>query len=165
MTLEPVPPRILSFKEVATDKQRYLRSGELARLTGVSTDTLRHYERMRVLPKPSRSAGGYRQYLPDAADRVRLIRRAISLGFSLAELTRILGVRDRGGAPCRQVHALAVEKLSKIDRQIAELMALRSELQSLVAGWGEQLDRTPNGQRAGLLEALIQPPSKEENPK
>jgi DNA-binding transcriptional MerR regulator len=150
---------------VVADKQRYLRSGELARLTGVSTDTLRHYERMRVLSPPSRSAGGYRQYPPEAADRVRLIRRAISLGFSLAELTRILGVRDRGGAPCRQVLALAVEKLSKIDRQIADLIALRSELQILVAEWGKQLDRIPNGQRAGLLEALIQPSSREEKPK
>lgn len=143
-------------------KQGYLRSGELAKLTGVSTDTLRHYERVHVLPRPARTAGGYRQYGPEAADRVRMVRRAIAVGFSLDELARILRVRDRGGAPCRQVHALAIEKLAKFDRQISDLIALRSQLQSIIAQWGTRLDRTPEGQRAGLLEALIEPPSRED---
>jgi MerR family transcriptional regulator, copper efflux regulator len=141
---------------VETDtRQHYLRSGELAKLTGVSTDTLRHYERIRVLPRPARTAGGYRQYPPEAADRVRLIRRAIGLGFSLSELTRILRVRDGGGAPCRQVHALAIEKLAQLDMRISDLLALRTQLQIVVAQWGEQLDRTPEGKRAGLLEGLL----------
>lgn len=143
-------------------KQGYLQSGELAKLTGVSTDTLRHYERIRVLPRPGRSAGGYRQYPPEAADRVRLVRRAIAVGFRLDELARILRVRDNGGAPCRQVHQLALEKLARIERQIAEMVAMRDHLQSLVAQWGERLDRTPAGQRAGLLETLIAPPSGED---
>jgi DNA-binding transcriptional MerR regulator len=85
------------------------------------------------------------------------VRRAIALGFSLPELARILGVRDRGGAPCRQVYTLAVSKLAKIDRQIADLVAIRSELSDLVAQWGKQLDATPHGERAGLLEALLRP--------
>jgi len=86
-----------------------------------------------------------------------MVRQAVALGFSLAELARILRVRDRGGAPCRQVHALAVEKLAQLDRQIAGLVALRGQLETLVARWGTQLDGTPEGQRAGLLESLIQP--------
>ncbi|HXS94049.1 MAG TPA: heavy metal-responsive transcriptional regulator [Candidatus Limnocylindrales bacterium] len=135
----------------------YLRSGELAKLTGVSTDTLRHYERLGVLPLPSRTAAGYRQYAPAAVDRVRMVRGAIAVGFSLNELARVFRERDGGGAPCRKVHALALEKLAKFDRQIADLVALRAQLQSLVAEWGRRLDRTPDGQRAGLLEALILP--------
>jgi DNA-binding transcriptional MerR regulator len=143
---------------VATDtKQRYLRSGELSKLTGVSTDTLRHYERLRVLPRPARTASGYRQYSPEAADRVRLIRRALGLGFSLNELTRILRIRDAGGAPCRQVHALAREKLGQLNLKISDLLALQCELQIVVARWGDQLDRTPEGKRAGLLDGLIPP--------
>jgi DNA-binding transcriptional MerR regulator len=143
---------------------RYLRSGELAKLTGVSTDTLRHYERMRVLTRPPRTSSGYRQYPPEAADRVRLVRRAIAIGFSLDELARILHVRDHGGAPCRQVHALAVEKLAQLDQQISDLVELRGQLRSIVARWGARLDRTPEGQRAGLLEALLQPsPSGEDD--
>ena len=138
---------------------RYLRSGELAKLTGVSTDTVRHYERMRVLTRPPRTSAGYRQYPPEAVDRVRLVRRAIAIGFSLDELARILNVRDHGGAPCRQVHALAIEKLAQLDRQISDLVALRGQLRSIVAQWGERLNRTPEGQRAGLLEALLRPSS------
>jgi DNA-binding transcriptional MerR regulator len=156
--MHSTPDTIL--KEVAAEQQRQLRSGELAKLTGVSTDTLRHYERLRLLPRPGRTAAGYRQYPPETADRVRLIRRAISLGFSLAELARILQVRDRGGAPCRQVQALAVEKISDLNRQIADLVTLRRELKRLVAEWGKRLDETPQGQRAGLLESLIRPPSR-----
>ena len=138
---------------------RCLRSGELAKLTGVSTDTLRHYERMRVLARPPRTSAGYRQYPPEAADRVRLVRRAIAIGFSLDELARILRIRDEGGAPCRQVHALAIEKLAQLDQRISDLVALRSQLRSIVAQWEERLNRTPEGQRAGLLEALLRPSS------
>lgn len=134
-------------------------------MTGVSTDTLRHYERMHVLPRPARTSGGYRQYPPEAADRVLLVRRAIGIGFSLEELARILRVRDQGGAPCRQVHALAVGKLARLDRQIAELVSLRGQLQSIVAAWERRLDGVPEGQRAGLLEALSRRPSCEEESK
>jgi len=118
-----------------------------------------------VLPSPARTAAGYRQYPPEAADRVLLIRRAISLGFSLAELTRILRVRDRGGAPCRQVYTLAVQKISDLDRQITALVSLRGELANLVGQWGTRLEGTPEGQRAGLLESLIRPQSRRKNSK
>ncbi|HLK68277.1 MAG TPA: heavy metal-responsive transcriptional regulator [Bryobacteraceae bacterium] len=141
---------------------RFLRSGELAKLTGVSTDTLRHYERVRVLPQPARSRSGYRLYPPEAAERVRLVRRAIAIGFSLAELAKILRVRDSGGAPCRQVLTLASEKIARLDRQITDMMALRSQLQTIVAQWSEQIERTPPGQRAGLLDALISPPARKD---
>jgi DNA-binding transcriptional MerR regulator len=131
-------------------------------LTGVSTDTLRHYERVRVLPRPPRTSGGYRQYPPEAVDRVRLVRRALAMGFRLEELVRILRVRDQGGAPCRQVYAMAIEKLAQLDQRIAELATLRGQLSGIVTNWGERLDQTPVGQRAGLLEALLQAPSEEE---
>lgn len=75
-----------------------MRSGQLARLTGVSTDTLQHYERLGLLPLPSRTAGNYREYSSISRQRVELIRRALAIGFSLSELRGILAVRDRGGA-------------------------------------------------------------------
>ena len=148
-----------------TDGKHYLRSGELASMTGVSTDTLRHYERMQVLPLPRRTAAGYRQYPPEAADRVRLVRRAMALGFSLEELSKILAVRDRGGIPCRQVQALALQKLAELDRQINDLVALRGHMQKIVAEWERRLNITPNGQPARLLETLILPPSREDESK
>src|SRR6185295_15337497 len=93
-------------------RRAFYRSGELARLAGVSPDTLRHYERKRLLQRPRRSANGYREYPPSTLDRVHLVRRALAVGFTLDELARILSVRDQGGAPCRQVRALAGEKLA-----------------------------------------------------
>jgi DNA-binding transcriptional MerR regulator len=70
------------------DQKPYLRSGKLAELAGVSPDTLRHYERMKLLPVPRRSSGNYRLYPPEALDRVRLIRHALVVGFTLPELAR-----------------------------------------------------------------------------
>jgi DNA-binding transcriptional MerR regulator len=134
--------------------EKHFRSGELAEATGVSRDTLRHYERLGLLPRPRRTRSNYRQYAPDAVQRVQLIQRALSVGFSLAELTRVLRVRDAGGAPCRQVRALAADKLREIDRRLGELVAMRQLLKQLIVDWDERLKRTPDGQRAGLLELL-----------
>jgi DNA-binding transcriptional MerR regulator len=112
-----------------------------------------------VLPKPRRTPAGYRQYPPEAAARVRMIRRAIALGFTLRELARVLRVREKGGAPCREVRALAASKLAQLDQQLADLAALRDHLEQLLANWDERLDRAAPGARAGLLEALAEMPS------
>ena len=112
---------------------------------------------MGVLPRPARTRAGYRQYPVAAADRVLLVRGALGVGFSLDELAGVLRVRDSGGAPCRQVHALAVEKLSQLDKTIAELTALRSQFAGMVRQWETKLQKTPDGQRARLLETLIAP--------
>jgi len=131
-----------------------MRSGELAQLSGVSTDTLRHYERIGVLAKAPRTKSGYRQYPPSALDRVRLVRRAISVGFTLEELARVLRIRDKGGAPCRQVRDLARSKLEQVERRLEELVLVRDHLQMLLKDWDDRLARTAPGQRAGLLDSL-----------
>jgi DNA-binding transcriptional MerR regulator len=131
-----------------------MRSGELAQLSGVSTDTLRHYERIGVLAKAPRTKSGYRQYPPSALDRVRLVRRAISVGFTLEELARVLRIRDKGGAPCRQVRDLARSKLEQVERRLEELVLVRDHLQMLWKDWDDRLARTAPGQRAGLLDSL-----------
>jgi len=138
-----------------TPKQEYLRSGELARLAGVSTDTLRHYERKGLLVRPRRSPNGYREYPGVALDRVRLVRNALGIGFTLKELARILGVRDRGGAPCHQVRALAETKLTEVEIQLGELTALRAELRRLLKNWDALLAKNSPPKRAGLLESLV----------
>jgi DNA-binding transcriptional MerR regulator len=133
---------------------RPLRSKALARLAGVSSDTLRHYEKKGLLPKPRRSPNGYREYPADTAVRVRLIRRAVTLGFTLDELGLILRTRDQGGAPCREVRALAAAKLGALEARIAELQAASDRLRDVVEHWDALLDRTPAGKRAALLDAL-----------
>jgi DNA-binding transcriptional MerR regulator len=127
--------------------------GELAKAVGVSPDTLRHYERKGVLSKPSRLANGYRRFPVSVQDRVRLIRRALVLGFTLDELARILNVRDRGGAPCRQARDLAARKLSEIEQRFREMRILRREFRTLLKEWDRRLAKKPSG-RAYLLETL-----------
>ena len=136
-----------------------LRAGQLARVCGVSTDTLRHYERVGVLARPHRTAAGYRQYPAGAEARVRLVRRALALGFTLAELARILRAKDRGGAPCREVRALAAGKLEQVEEQLADLIRLRDQLRGLLENWDDRLKGTPEGNRAYLLEMLLELPS------
>ncbi|HYE88136.1 MAG TPA: heavy metal-responsive transcriptional regulator [Vicinamibacterales bacterium] len=127
---------------------------ELAASAGVSTDTLRYYERSGVLPPPARTRAGYRRYPASAVRRVALIRRALAIGFSIKELARVFGERDQGGAPCRKVHAIVSDRLARIDAELAALTALKSELTELLSDWDARLTSTPRGQPARLLESL-----------
>jgi len=131
-----------------------LSSGELADLAGVSRDTLRHYERKGVLPRPLRGHNAYRQYPPEALQRVQLVRRALSVGFTLDELAKVLKVRDAGGAPCEEVRKLAAQKLLNVQDQLRELTKLRDDLQETLREWDARLAHRTNGKRANLLESL-----------
>lgn len=127
---------------------------EVAKATGVSTDTLRHYEQKGLLPAVNRTAAGYREYSAATVERVLLIQRALVVGFSLADLKRVLAVRDKGGAPCVAVRGLVGERLEQLNRRIDEMLALRDELRVLLSDWDQRLEKTPRGARAHLLETL-----------
>ena len=143
--------------EPSVVEKLYLRSGELAGQSGISADTLRHYERMKLLATPRRSSGNYRLYPPQAVDRVRLVQRALAVGFSLSELSEILKIRDGGGSPCRKVKNLLDEKLSRLDEQISDLLAMRDHLRSVSLDWDRRLTQAPDGKPAKLLESLTLP--------
>ncbi|MGH9753582.1 MAG: MerR family transcriptional regulator [Blastocatellia bacterium] len=130
-----------------------LRSGELARISGVSADTLRHYERKGLL-KPRRAPNGYREYPRHAIERVRLIRVALAIGFKLDDLERVLKVRDAGGAPCRQVRELTAAKLDELETLVRDLTAMRDEMRQLIKDWDRRLDSVPPDEPARLLETL-----------
>lgn len=129
-------------------------SGELARAAGVSTDTLRHYERKGLLAPAHRTSAGYRRYPAAALARVALIQRTLVIGFSLDEIGRVLAERERGGAPCRKVHALVGARLADLEARLREMRALRRELRQLVTDWEARLARTPAGTPAHLLDTL-----------
>lgn len=135
-----------------TARELGLRAGELARLTGVSTDTLRHYERKGLLPV-RRLPNGYRVYDAQAVERVRLIRSALAIGFGLEELARVLRVRDAGGTPCQQVRQLAAQRLAELEQLITELCATRDELREVLANWDQRLAQ-PQAKPARLLDTL-----------
>ena len=131
-----------------------MRSGELARLAGVSADTIRHYERLGLLAKPPRTNGGYREYSAKSLDRVRLIRRALSVGFSLPDLAAVLEMRDRGEAPCSQVRSIAESKLRDVNQQIEDLLVMRQQLEQILKDWDVRLAATARENPAHLLEAI-----------
>jgi MerR family transcriptional regulator, Zn(II)-responsive regulator of zntA len=133
---------------------KVMHSSELARLAGISVDTLRHYERNRLLRAAQRSSVGYRLFPPEAFMRVQMIRSALSVGFSIKELGQIFTVRDHGGTPCHQVRKLGSEKLGLIESQINDLQSRRRELKKTLAKWDRLLKQTPHGKRAGLLEVF-----------
>jgi DNA-binding transcriptional MerR regulator len=153
LTLESVQGFILTA--VTTD---FLRSGELARLTGVSADTLRHYERLGILPTSQRTTSGYRIFNASAVETVQLTQRALQLGFSLKELSEILRTRESGGVPCQRVLGLTEEKLRLVGEQIEELRRTEDYLRELVRDWRAKLRRIPPGSRAGLLHSLVDRP-------
>ena len=128
--------------------------GELARLAGVSTDSVRHYERKGVIAAAARGANGYRRYPHSTLARLQLVRRALAVGFTLDELARVLGKRDRGGAPCAEVRKLAADKLAEVELRLADLLALRDELRATLRAWDLRLTKTRNGKPAHLLETL-----------
>jgi DNA-binding transcriptional MerR regulator len=109
-----------------------MRIGDLARAAGLNPRTLRYYERIGLLTPAGRTGAGYRLYTARDARRLAFIRRAQSLGLSLAAIAEILAVRDGGAAPCGRVRALGEAKVAEIDRRIAELCALREELTRVV---------------------------------
>ena len=110
-----------------------MKIGELARAAGVPIDTVRYYERQGLLPLPARTASGYRQYGHDDAARLRFVRRAKALGFTLEEIRELLGLSARREADMAGIKAAAMQKLADIDDKLAELQRMRAGLDSLIA--------------------------------
>ena len=135
-----------------------LRSGELARLTGVSADTLRHYERLGILPTSQRTNGGYRIFPASAVERVQLAQGSLQLGFSLKELSEILRNRESGAIPCHRVLDLTEEKLHLVGQRIEELQRTQDYMRKLVRDWRKRLKHTPRGCQAMLLHSLVDKP-------
>ena len=106
-----------------------LKIGELARAADVGVETIRYYERRGLLARPPRRASGYRRYPPQAVHRVRFIRRAQALGFTLREIEELLALRVDDERSCADVRALARAKLQDIERRVAELQQMGRALE------------------------------------
>ena len=113
---------------------RHLRSGQLARAAGVPLSTVRYYERAGLLPAPRRTAKGYRLYDEEALRRLRFVRRAKDLGFTLGEIEELLALRAARGADCATVRQRVAAKRAEVERRIAELRALQRVLRRLEEG-------------------------------
>jgi len=145
-------------------QQKTLRSGSLAHATGVSPDTIRHYERVGVLPEAARTQAGYRIYPEAAIERVLVVRRALRVGFSLRELAEVFKVRDKGGTPCRRVYQLAEEKLRSVEENIKVLNRTAKYLKTILCDWEQRMERAGPNQKANLLHSLSEAPKSSEAP-
>jgi len=105
--------------------------GEVADKANVNPETLRYYERKELIPKPPRSDGGFRLYDESYVDRLRFIRRAKELGFTLAEIKDLLELRVDDEATCREVKVRAEEKLDEVETKIQDLKRIREALSTL----------------------------------
>jgi DNA-binding transcriptional MerR regulator len=126
--------------------------GRLAKLSGVKPDTIRFYERSGLLPKPARTASGYRVYDDAALKQVTFIRKAQSLGFSLDEIKRIMSLRGHGKETCSCVIAIAEATLSETQTKLKELRLFRDKLADHLARW----KRNPNSKAGADFCALIE---------
>jgi MerR family transcriptional regulator, copper efflux regulator len=139
---------------VLNSSSKTLRSGALAKATGVSPDTIRHYERIGVLPRASRTESGYRIYPASAVERVLVVQRALRIGFTLAELAEVLKARDSGGTPCHRVYQLAQEKLKSIEADLEALKRTKRYVKKVLADWEQRTQSAGPGQKSHLLYSL-----------
>jgi len=106
--------------------------GKLARRAGVNIETIRYYEQRGLIPEPPRTTSGYRQYTEDYVERIRFIKRAQELGFTLSEIKELLSLRvdpetDRG-----EVKQRAATKIVDIEKKISDLERMKNQLTRLV---------------------------------
>ena len=109
--------------------------GSLAKATDVNVETIRYYQRRGLMDEPSKPLGGRRRYAASAATRVRFIKRAQQLGFTLEEIKELLLLQD--GQSCRETRLLAERKLELIEKRIADLSRMRRSLRGLIAQCAE----------------------------
>jgi MerR family mercuric resistance operon transcriptional regulator len=112
--------------------------GNLSKQTDVSTEAIRYYERIGLIPKPQRADNGYRVYTQSDVERLNFIRRARALDIALDEIDEILAFRERNEAPCSHVMTVMEQRIEEIENRIRDLQRMRDEIQQLYEA-GKQL--------------------------
>lgn len=124
--------------------------GRLASAADVNVETIRFYQRSGLIPEPARPHGGYRTYQADDVRRIRFIKRAQLLGFTLDEISGLLKLE--GSRTCADTRRLAAAKLAKVEDKLTDLFAIKNAL-------AEMVGRCDSGDRTGgcpLIEALLE---------
>ncbi|PIO97040.1 MerR family transcriptional regulator [Pleomorphomonas carboxyditropha] len=106
--------------------------GEAARITGVKVPTIRYYERIGLLPRPSRTESNRRAFDQEDLRRLAFIRHARELGFEIGAIRALLLLRDRRDQPCRNADAIAQARLEEIEARIAGLVTLKADLEAMI---------------------------------
>jgi MerR family transcriptional regulator, copper efflux regulator len=138
---------------------RRLKIGEVADLSGIGIETLRFYEKAGVLDAPARAASGYRMYSPNVLERLKFIKQAQSLGLMLDEIRSIIKDVRAGKSPCAKVREIVRQRLSEVERHIAEMVNYREAIAETLKNWDKISE--PAGRICGLIESsALAPPLK-----
>ena len=117
--------------------------GQLSKRTGVAIETIRYYERIKLLPAPPRTAGGHRSYADGHVRRLRFVRRARELGFGIDNIRALIALAEQEPAPCHDARAIAAAHLADVRNRLADLAALERSLAATVEQCDAQCRRTP----------------------
>lgn len=119
--------------------------GQLAKQAAVGIETVRFYERKELLEKPERNVSGYRQYSLEAVSRIRFIKRAQEVGFSLAEIKGLLSLRLDSSKKCEDVKAHALAKINEVEGKIEDLNRMKNALRDLTTACenSREIDQCP----------------------
>src|SRR5262245_230182 len=117
---------------------KLLKIGEVARRTGIGIETLRFYERSGLLDAPVRTESGYRLYGNEAIETLEFIKRAQTLGFTLAEIKRIINESLAGQSPCDEVREIVRARLADLDEQMKQMRRYRNALAATLRQWYEK---------------------------
>lgn len=115
-----------------------LQIGEVAALSGVSVDTVRYYERLKLLPRAARSGGGFRIFPAETIERIKFIKQAQEMGFSLEEVKRLYSTGG-GANQCRAVRELLIKKLAELEAKINQMRNFTEILNHHLADCEEEL--------------------------
>ena len=121
------------MRPITDSRAEGLPIGELSRRTGVNIETIRYYERIKILPTPARTEGGRRVYGPNELRTLAFIRRARELGFSLDDIRTLLNLGAPGQASCADVREIAAHHLDHIRAKISDLKKLERLLAKTIA--------------------------------
>ena len=110
--------------------------GDLAAATNTRVETVRWYEKVKLLPKPARSAGNYRLYGPEHLRRLSFIRRGRDLGFTVDQIRELLALADERGRSCAEVDTIARAHLAEVERKLSDLTRLARELSDVIGQCG-----------------------------
>ena len=114
---------------------QHMKIGALAEKTGLHVESIRYYQSLGLIPKPARAHGSVRRYGPEAADRLRFIKRAQSLGFSLEEVRLLLDLSV--GEHCMETRTFAEQKKQLVENKIADLRRIQAALDKLIRACGK----------------------------
>ena len=128
---------------------------ELARVAGVTADTVRHYLRIGLIEPDGRTDSGYRSFTDQTVARLRFIRSAGGLGFTLSDIAEMLHMSEQGKLPCPRARVLLVERIAEHRQQLDAMTALYKRMQQALREWQVMSDGVPDGfVVCGLIEGV-----------